>query len=80
MKILLLGKNGQVGWELQRSLAPLGEVISLDRNGLDQWCGDLSQPDQVYQTILDISPDVVVNASAYTAVDLAETEKMPLIW
>ncbi|WP_104487892.1 dTDP-4-dehydrorhamnose reductase [Acinetobacter indicus] len=75
MKILLLGKNGQVGWELQRSLAPLGEVISLDRNGLDQWCGDLSQPDQVYQTILDISPDVVVNASAYTAVDLAETEK-----
>ncbi|WP_179990000.1 dTDP-4-dehydrorhamnose reductase [Acinetobacter sp. YH12252] len=75
MKILLLGKNGQVGWELQRSLAPLGEVISLDRNGLDQWCGDLSQPDQVYQTILDISPDVVVNASAYTAVDLAETEQ-----
>ena len=75
MKILLLGKNGQVGWELQRSLAPLGEVISLDRNGLNQWCGDLSKPDQIYQTIVDIAPNVVVNASAYTAVDLAETEQ-----
>ena len=75
MKILLLGKNGQVGWELQRSLAPLGEVISLDRNGLNQWCGDLSKPDQIYQTIIDIAPNVVVNASAYTAVDLAETEQ-----
>ena len=75
MKILLLGKNGQVGWELQRSLAPLGELISLDRNGLNQWCGDLSKPDQIYQTIIDIAPNVVVNASAYTAVDLAETEQ-----
>lgn len=75
MKILLLGKNGQVGWELQRSLAPLGEVISLDRNGLNQWCGDLSKLDQIYQTIVDIAPNVVVNASAYTAVDLAETEQ-----
>ena len=75
MKILLLGKNGQVGWELQRSLAPLGEVISLDRNGLNQWCGDLSKPEQIYQTIIDIAPNVVVNASAYTAVDLAETEQ-----
>ena len=75
MKILLLGKNGQVGWELQRSLTPLGEVISLDRNGLNQWCGDLSKPDQIYQTIVDIAPNVVVNASAYTAVDLAETEQ-----
>src|SRR5690606_8045714 len=75
MKILLLGKNGQVGWELQRSLAPLGEVISLDRNGLSQWSGDLRNPDLIYQTILQIAPDVVVNASAYTAVDLAETEQ-----
>ena len=75
MKILLLGKNGQIGWELQRSLAPLGEVVSLDRNGLNQWCGDLSKPDQIYQTIVDIAPNVVVNASAYTAVDLAETEQ-----
>ena len=75
MRILLLGKNGQLGWELQRSLAPLGEVISLDRNGLKQWCGDLSNPDQIYKTILEIAPNVVVNASAYTAVDLAETEQ-----
>ncbi|MBB4835133.1 dTDP-4-dehydrorhamnose reductase [Acinetobacter schindleri] len=75
MRILLLGKNGQVGWELQRALAPLGEVIALDRNGLNQWRGDLSQPEQIYQTILDLSPDVVVNASAYTAVDLAETDQ-----
>lgn len=74
MKILLLGKNGQVGWELQRSLSPLGEIIALDRHGLNEWCGDLTQPEKIYQTILDISPDVVVNASAYTAVDLAETE------
>lgn len=74
MKILLLGKNGQVGWELQRALAPLGEVIALDRLGLNTWCGDLAQPDAIYQTILDIAPNVVVNASAYTAVDLAETE------
>lgn len=74
MKILLLGKNGQVGWELQRSLAPLGEIIALDRNGLNGWCGDLTQPEKIYQTILDLSPDVVVNASAYTAVDLAETD------
>lgn len=74
MKILLLGKNGQVGWELQRSLSPLGEMIALDRNGLKGWCGDLTQPEKIYQTILDISPDVVVNASAYTAVDLAEAD------
>jgi dTDP-4-dehydrorhamnose reductase len=75
MKILLLGKNGQVGWELQRSLAPLGELIVLDRLGLNGWCGDLSQPEKIYQTILDISPDAVVNASAYTTVDLAESDQ-----
>ncbi|MDM1772190.1 dTDP-4-dehydrorhamnose reductase [Acinetobacter indicus] len=75
MKVLLLGKNGQVGWELQRALAPLGEVIALDRYGLNQWFGDLTQPDQIYQTIVELSPDVVVNASAYTAVDLAESDQ-----
>lgn len=74
MKILLLGKNGQVGWELQRALAPLGEVIALDRHGVNSWCGDMSQPDAIYQTVIGMKPDVVVNASAYTAVDLAETE------
>lgn len=75
MKILLLGKNGQVGWELQRALAPLGEVIALDRHGAQGLQGDMSQPDAVKETILKLQPDVVVNASAYTAVDLAETEQ-----
>lgn len=74
MKILLLGKNGQVGWELQRALAPLGEVIALDRHGLMGLCGDLSQTQAVCDSILSVKPDVVVNASAYTAVDLAESE------
>ena len=76
MKILLLGKNGQVGWELQRSLAPLGKLIALDRHGLNEWSGDLSLPEDVVQTILAIRPDIVVNASAYTAVDLAETDQV----
>jgi len=73
MKILLLGKNGQVGWELQRALGPLGELIALDRNGQDGLCGDLSQPELLRQSILELQPDVVVNAGAYTAVDLAES-------
>jgi dTDP-4-dehydrorhamnose reductase len=73
MKILLLGKNGQVGWELQRSLAPLGELIALDRHSTD-YCGDLSQPDAVAQTVKTLKPTVIVNAAAYTAVDKAETE------
>ncbi|MFV5515922.1 dTDP-4-dehydrorhamnose reductase [Acinetobacter gerneri] len=75
MKIVLLGKNGQVGWELQRALAPLGQVIALDRNQIDGFSGDLSNPEKVYQSILDISPDVVINAAAFTAVDLAEKEQ-----
>jgi dTDP-4-dehydrorhamnose reductase len=73
MKILLLGKNGQVGWELQRSLAPLGEVLALDRHSTD-FCGDLSQPERLAQTVRDWRPDVVVNAAAHTAVDKAESE------
>lgn len=73
MKILLLGKNGQVGWELQRSLAPLGELIALDRHSTD-YCGDLSQPEAVAETIKTLKPMVIVNAAAYTAVDKAETE------
>ncbi len=73
MKILLLGKNGQVGWELQRSLAPLGELIALDRAS-NPYCGDLSRPAAVAQSVLEIKPDVVVNAAAYTAVDKAESE------
>lgn len=73
MKILLLGKNGQVGWELQRSLAPLGELIALDRHS-SNYCGDLSQPKQLSETIQQLQPDWIVNAAAYTAVDKAETE------
>ncbi|MBF6033295.1 dTDP-4-dehydrorhamnose reductase [Pseudomonas sp. P155] len=74
MKILLLGKNGQVGWELQRSLAPLGELVALDRQVTDGLCGDLSNIDGLRATLRAIRPDVVVNAAAYTAVDKAEAE------
>lgn len=74
MKILLLGKNGQVGWELQRSLAPLGELIALDRQTVDGLCGDLSDLDALRATIRKVEPDVIVNAAAYTAVDKAESE------
>ena len=74
MKILLLGKNGQVGWELQRSLAPLGEVVALDRNPVDGLSGDLSNLESLRATIRQVKPDVIVNAAAYTAVDKAESE------
>jgi dTDP-4-dehydrorhamnose reductase len=76
MKILLLGKNGQVGWELQRSLAPLGELLALDRHSTEAegGCGDLSQPERLRQTVLALRPDVIVNAAAHTAVDKAESE------
>jgi dTDP-4-dehydrorhamnose reductase len=74
MKILLLGKNGQVGWELQRSLAPLGELIALDRHPVDGLSGDLSDLDALRATIRKVKPDVIVNAAAYTAVDKAESE------
>ncbi|MBT4146533.1 MAG: sugar nucleotide-binding protein, partial [Gammaproteobacteria bacterium] len=73
MKILLLGKNGQLGWELQRSLAPLGEVIALDRNSQD-FCGDLIRLEDLAATIRQIKPAIIVNAAAYTAVDKAESE------
>jgi dTDP-4-dehydrorhamnose reductase len=74
MKILLLGKNGQVGWELQRSLAPLGELIALDRHANGGLSGDLSDLDTLRATIRQVRPDVIVNAAAYTAVDKAESE------
>jgi dTDP-4-dehydrorhamnose reductase len=73
LKILLLGKNGQVGWELQRSLAPLGEVLALDRHSAAYW-GDLSKSEQLAQTVLAYKPDFIVNAAAHTAVDKAESE------
>jgi len=74
MKILLLGKNGQVGWELQRSLAPLGELVALDRHLVDGLSGDLSNLESLRVTIRQVKPDVIVNAAAYTAVDKAESE------
>lgn len=73
MKIVLFGKNGQVGWELQRSLAPLGELIALDAHSTD-YCGDFLNPEGIRQTILSIKPDIIVNAAAYTAVDKAESD------
>ncbi|PCR95167.1 dTDP-4-dehydrorhamnose reductase [Pseudomonas fluorescens] len=75
MRILLFGKNGQVGWELQRSLAPLGELISMDRHLLNGLQGDLSDPEALRATIRHLRPDVIVNAAAYNAVDKAESEK-----
>lgn len=85
MRIVLLGRNGQVGWELQRALAPLGNVIALDRHGVaasrdgvlnaaGDWCGDLAQPARLVETVQALKPAVVVNAAAYTAVDRAESE------
>ncbi|KAI5914012.1 dTDP-4-dehydrorhamnose reductase [Thauera sp. 2A1] len=74
MKILLLGSNGQVGWELQRSLAPLGEVVALGRAGDGRLSGDLSRPADLVATVRRLKPDVIVNAAAYTAVDKAESE------
>lgn len=73
MRILLLGKNGQVGWELQRSLAPLGELIALDRHDT-AYCGNLENAEGIAHTVKTLKPDVIVNAAAYTAVDKAETD------
>lgn len=72
--ILLLGKNGQVGWELQRALAPFGQLIALDRAGQNGWCGDIGNLDGLRETIEHIKPDVLVNAAGYTAVDQAQRE------
>jgi dTDP-4-dehydrorhamnose reductase len=73
MKILLLGKGGQVGWELQRSLAPLGDVVALDARS-EALCGDLTRLEALAATVAQVRPDVIVNAAAYTAVDRAESE------
>lgn len=74
MKILLFGSNGQVGWQLRRSLAVLGEVVTLDR-GSRPLCGDLRDAAGVAASVANVAPDVVVNAAAYTAVDRAEDEQ-----
>ena len=73
MKILLLGCQGQVGWELQRSLAVLGQVVALARDSQDL-CGDMAQPERMAATVQALRPDVIVNAAAHTAVDRAEGE------
>jgi dTDP-4-dehydrorhamnose reductase len=73
MKILLLGKNGQVGWELQRSLAVLGELVALDFDSTEL-SADFSRPESLAATVRAVRPDVIVNAAAHTAVDKAESE------
>ena len=73
MNILLFGKNGQLGWELQRSLSVLGQVTALSHDST-QLCGDFAQPDAVADTVRALCPDVIVNAAAHTAVDKAESE------
>ena len=73
MKILLFGKNGQVGWELQRSLSPLGELVALDSDSTDL-CGNFTDLAGLAQTVRSVRPDVIVNAAAHTAVDKAESE------
>jgi dTDP-4-dehydrorhamnose reductase len=77
MKILLLGRGGQVGWELQRSLAVLGELVALDFDAAgnpDGLCGDFSDLDGLAETVRRVAPDVIVNSAAHTAVDKAESE------
>lgn len=69
MRILLTGRNGQVGWELERALPALGELIATDRATLD-----LADPDAIRRAVRDAKPEVIVNAAAYTAVDRAESE------
>jgi len=74
-RILLIGADGQVGWELRRTLATLGDVIAASRNGAYGPRVDLSDPRSLSRLVQEFSPDAVVNAAAYTAVDKAETER-----
>lgn len=69
MKIVLIGKNGQLGWEFQRTLPGLGEVIALGREELD-----VSDHASLQKTLIELRPNLIINASAYTEVDLAETQ------
>ncbi|MHB1114613.1 MAG: sugar nucleotide-binding protein, partial [Acidovorax defluvii] len=73
MNILLFGKGGQVGWELQRSLSVLGQVTALDFDSTEH-CGDFSNPAGLADTVRALRPDIIVNAAAHTAVDKAESE------
>src|SRR5664279_4465574 len=69
LRLLITGSTGQIGWQLQRTLAPLGDVIACTRAQLD-----LADPDAAAKSVCDLAPDIVVNAAAYTAVDKAESE------
>lgn len=73
MKIVLFGSTGQVGWQLRRSLASLGEVVALQTGSAD-YCGDLLNPKGIAATVGALKPAVIVNAAAYTAVDKAESD------
>jgi dTDP-4-dehydrorhamnose reductase len=70
MKILVTGKNGQLGWELARTLMTLGDITVVGRGQMD-----MSSPDSVRGVVRAVRPDIIVNAAAYTAVDKAESEK-----
>ena len=77
MKILLLGRGGQVGWELQRSLSLLGEVVAVDFDAADNpdgMCGDFTDLAGLAETVRRVQPQIIVNAAAHTAVDKAESE------
>jgi dTDP-4-dehydrorhamnose reductase len=70
MNILLTGRNGQVGWELERILAPFGDIAAFDRRSLD-----IADPDAIRERVREVRPAIIVNAAAYTAVDKAESER-----
>ena len=74
MKILLLGKNGQVGWELQRALGVLGDVVALDFDSPGPLSADFSKPESLAATVRAVAPQLIVNAAAHTAVDRCESE------
>jgi len=74
MRILLLGKGGQVGWELQRALVPLGEVTACDFDSPGDLHADFSQPESLRPLLQRVRPGLIVNAAAHTAVDKAESE------
>jgi dTDP-4-dehydrorhamnose reductase len=73
MKLLLFGARGRVGWELQRALAPLGEVIALDRHDA-RHAADFARPHEVASTVREMRPDVIVNAAAFTDMDRAQAQ------
>ncbi|MDR3590811.1 MAG: sugar nucleotide-binding protein, partial [Negativicutes bacterium] len=69
-RILLIGRNGQIGWELERTLAPLGDLVAVNSSQLD-----LGKPADIRSWVTETGPQIIVNAAAYTAVDKAETDR-----